>query len=135
MTMDSKKDYASNVLRLAIFYGMCKSQSDFADILGVNRSVLSAAMNGNPAYLTDRLVAKIRKFAVEHGIEDEAEGNTPEPAKPVRQITIPEDTLDLYTNLSETCRTLSAIVAAQLGVNVGGMSMADLLAAQKNLPS
>ena len=91
---------------------------------------MSSAFGGNPTYLTQMFIGKVRRFAQEHGLED-TEPMPPEPEKPVRQITIPEDTLDLYTNLSETCRTLSAILAAQLGVNAGSLTAADLLAAQK----
>ena len=108
--MDEKKDYLNKVLHLAMMYGMCKSQQEFAGLLDINKSVLSSALNGNPNYLTDRLVAKVRKFAYEHGI-DETPPETIKPEPPKRQIVIPEETLELYTNLSETCRNLSAILA------------------------
>jgi phage repressor protein C with HTH and peptisase S24 domain len=46
-------------------YGHVKNWTDFADILGVNRSVLSAAKNGDERYLTDALMSKV-KSAHEH---------------------------------------------------------------------
>ena len=42
--------------------GLAKTQGDFAKILDINRSVLSAAMNGNETYLTDNLMRKVEKF-------------------------------------------------------------------------
>lgn len=41
-------------------HGYVKTWTDFADILGVNRSVLSAAKNGDEKYLTDTLMAKVK---------------------------------------------------------------------------
>ena len=46
-------------------HGYVKNWTDFADILGVNRSVLSAAKNGDERYLTDALMSKV-KSAHEH---------------------------------------------------------------------
>lgn len=41
-------------------HGVVKNWTDFADILGVNRSVLSSAKNGDEKYLTDTLMAKVK---------------------------------------------------------------------------
>ena len=46
--------------------GLAKTQGDFAKILDINRSVLSAAMNGNETYLTDNLMRKVDKFYEEN---------------------------------------------------------------------
>ena len=40
--------------------GVIKNWTDFADVLNVNRSVLSAAKNGDEKYLTDTLLSKVR---------------------------------------------------------------------------
>ena len=45
---------------------MAKTQNDFASLLGINRNVLSAALNGNERYLTDNLMNKAQKFYEEH---------------------------------------------------------------------
>lgn len=47
-----------------------KTRADFADLLEINRSSLSAAMNGNEKYLTDSLEKKVRLFYSEHFSED-----------------------------------------------------------------
>lgn len=46
--------------------GLAKTQGDFAKILDTNRSVLSAAMNGNETYLTDNLMRKVEMFYEEN---------------------------------------------------------------------
>ncbi len=43
-----------------------KTQKDFADLLGINRNVLSAAMNGDEKYLTDRMMKKVEAFYEEN---------------------------------------------------------------------
>ena len=63
--MDKKEtiNYLFEQIRSA---GYCKTQRDFAAILGINEKGLSSAMNGNEKYLTDSLVKKITKFYEEN---------------------------------------------------------------------
>lgn len=42
--------------------GLVKTQGDFAAILEINKNVLSAALNGNPKYMTDSLLKKAERF-------------------------------------------------------------------------
>lgn len=46
--------------------GLAKTQGDFSSLLGINRNVLSAALNGDERYLTDNLIKKARKFQEEN---------------------------------------------------------------------
>lgn len=46
--------------------GFAKTQKDFADLLEINRSGLSAAMNGDERYLTESLINKAEKFFAAH---------------------------------------------------------------------
>lgn len=46
--------------------GMAKTQGDFANLLEINRNVLSAAINGDEKYLTDNLVRKAQRFYDKH---------------------------------------------------------------------
>lgn len=48
----------------ALDAGLVRNKGDFAELVGVNRSALSCAMNGNEKYLTDGLIAKIRGFSI-----------------------------------------------------------------------
>lgn len=41
---------------------MVKTRADFADALEINRSSLSAAMNGDERYLTENLLKKVRAY-------------------------------------------------------------------------
>lgn len=107
MTDNEKKAYLSQVYRRACAADLCLTKSEFAKLVGVDRGTLSTAMNKGGRCLTDSLVSKVRMWAKVNGLEDAA----PEEPKPQRSITIPEETLQLYTNLSETCRNLSAILA------------------------
>ena len=50
--------------------GFAKTQGDFATLIGVNRNVLSAALNGDEKYLTDNLMTKAEKFFGEHFSDD-----------------------------------------------------------------
>lgn len=67
--METKQEYLNRIFRTASLRGMCKSQRDFASLLGVNEKAFSSALNGNERYLTDNLVAKVRLFAKENELE------------------------------------------------------------------
>jgi hypothetical protein len=117
--MDDKKEYLKSIYLKAREAGLCDTQQEFATLLETNRTTLSSAMNGNATYLTARHYNKVRRFAIENGLDGEAPAK-PEPPK--KQIVIPEETLELYTNLSETCRNLSAILA-RMGLPTGGLGL------------
>ena len=70
--MEEKQDYLKRVMSLATLRGMCRTQKEFAAILNVNEKGLSAAMNGNPRFLTDNLVSKVRAFSKENNLESDA---------------------------------------------------------------
>ena len=57
-----KKERLIFIFEQARAAGFARTQKDFADILDINRSSLSAAMNGNETYLTESLVRKVEKF-------------------------------------------------------------------------
>ena len=46
--------------------GIVRTWTDFADLLNVNRSVLSAAKNGDEKYLTDTLMSKVKSIKDHH---------------------------------------------------------------------
>lgn len=64
------KEFINQVFERARSAKLVKTQGDFADILEINRSSLSAAMNGNEKYLTDSLYKKVRKFQETNFSED-----------------------------------------------------------------
>ena len=128
--MENKKDYINRIYRLALGAGLCNNKSDFADLLGMNRTGVNAAMNGNEKNLTGKLVQRVRMFAQTHGLEGDLKEPIPAPSQPKGEgVFIPPETLDLYTNLSETCRNLSAILARM----PGGVASFGSVYAPKNL--
>jgi len=54
-----------NIYQNALDSGRVTSQRDFANTLGINEKVLSAAINGNERYLTASLLAKAMRFEAE----------------------------------------------------------------------
>lgn len=60
MDLYNKKDLLIQSFNDLRKHGFVKTWTDFADIVGVNRSVLSAAKNGDEKYLTDTLMAKVK---------------------------------------------------------------------------
>lgn len=60
------QEFINQVFEQARAGRLVKTRADFADLLEINRSSLSAAMNGNEKYLTDSLEKKVRRFKEEH---------------------------------------------------------------------
>lgn len=93
--MEEKQTYIRRVFNLACTAGLCQTQKEFAELLGITSSTLSSAMNGSERHLTESLVIRVRAFALEHGLE-----NNPKPGG----VYLPPETLEFITNLSETIR-------------------------------
>lgn len=128
--MEDKKDYINRIYRLALGAGLCDNKKEFADLLDMSRTGLSAAMNGNEKNLTDKLIQRVRMFAQSNGLLEEKKPEAA-PIQPKGEgVFIPPETLDLYTNLSETCRNLSAILARMQG----GVASFGSVYTPKNLP-
>lgn len=115
-TKQDMQDYLRKTYQAAIGAGLLRTVKEFAEALEVDPSGLSSAMNGRERNLTPSLIKKVRRWAETVGLEGEKK-TQPEGEKEQKGVFIPEETLALYTNLSETCRNLSAIVAQmQVGV-------------------
>lgn len=59
MNLDEKRQHLNDAFVILRQQGKIKTWSDFAELLDTNRSVLSAAKNGQEKYLTDSLMTKI----------------------------------------------------------------------------
>ena len=104
--------------------GFCKTQRDFAALLGINEKGFSAAMNGNVKYLTDSLINKVSKF-YEENVE---KGLTPQSAKtlPVIPTEAMAGTLGEFAdsvNAYDCERMISPIKGADYAIKVCGDSM------------
>lgn len=60
MEKDEKIAFITNAFSQLRASGVVKTQGDFAQMLGVSQTTLSAAKNGDPRYLTDNLITRIQ---------------------------------------------------------------------------
>lgn len=60
MTLYNRKEFILEAFSSLKKQGVIKTWTDFADLLEINRSVLSAAKNGDERYLTESLILKIQ---------------------------------------------------------------------------
>ena len=99
--------------------GKVHTQKDFAELLGISRTTLSSAMNGNEQYLTDKFVARVID-AVSSPNENAAETILVLPAE-ARGGTIADfvETVHEY----ECERMVSPVRGAQYAMQVVGDSM------------
>lgn len=73
MTTEQKTAYVNKVFSLACAKGLCKSRSDFARLLDINPTSLSAAIGTRPEYLTDKMMGRVTAFSTANGLESDAE--------------------------------------------------------------
>lgn len=100
--MENKQEYLQSIFDLARIHHLCRSQKEFADLVGVSRSALSSALNGVEAYLTDNLLFKVQLFAKDHGLEPTKAALAQQPQGP--GVFIPEETRAMFDNMAETIR-------------------------------
>lgn len=94
--------------------GKIRTQGDFGLLLGVTRTYISRALNGDETALSPSLMSKAVQLHNEL-IKGEAPV-LPSPASPERDeapagIYIPKETIAFYESLAKTAENLSAIVA------------------------
>lgn len=119
--METKQEYLNRIFRTASLRGMCKSQRDFASLLGVNEKAFSSALNGNERYLTDRMIGRIKLFASANELDVEnlrVPLPEPEQTPDTDGFFIPKETARMYTNMSESIRLLSETIAKMQGVTM-----------------
>jgi len=103
--------------------GVVRNQSEFSELLDINRTTLSSAMNGSPKALTDSLVAKAVRVANE--LDQRISTNETVPIFPfsVRAGVSLNDISDGMTEM-ELERITSPVRGAELAIEVTGDSMA-----------
>lgn len=110
--MDTEKlNYLRKIVNLAKANGLCRTQKEFAALLGIDHTGLSMAMNGKERALTDSLIGKVRAFSLEHGLEDDHPAQ-----KQGGGFWIPEETATMYNNMSETIRLQAEMIARLQGI-------------------
>lgn len=115
--MVQKKEIANRIFLRARLMGKCKTQKEFCELLGLNQSTVSKALQGDERYLTDNLLRRLQLW--EEQVLGKEETQPKEQAQPTRpDIVIPAETADLYNNMSETIR-IQAEVIARLQAGLG----------------
>lgn len=69
MNLEERKDYIQGVYQKVLGAGICRTQTEWAALLGVDRAGLSSAMNGNERTLTESLVKKVKMWAQAQNFE------------------------------------------------------------------
>ena len=125
MNSYNKQDYIKQAFSTLKSLKVIKNWTDFADILEINRSVLSAAKNGDEKYLTDSLVEKV-KSALAQYTEPKSEEEIPREMIPVLPTDARAGTLAEFADSVEAfnCeRMVSPIRGADFAMQVTGDSM------------
>jgi len=68
-TNADKLAFVNRVFGLACARGLCKTKSEFARLLEINPSVLSAAMGSRPETLTDKMMGRVAAFATANDLD------------------------------------------------------------------
>jgi transcriptional regulator with XRE-family HTH domain len=107
--METRKEYLERVFYDARLLGLCKTQKEFAELLGMNPSTISNALKGEDRYLTDSIIRRVQAWELQ--VLQPRKESTPEPAQPQRpDIVIPAATMDLYTSMAKSIDRLSELV-------------------------
>ena len=115
--METKKDYVNRIYRLALFAGLVENKKDFADLLEMERSSVSGAMNGNEKNLTDRFVRRVQKFAEAHHLGEEPGTFTPAPEVQPEPEDWKQRLIESQQRTIESQqRTIEALTSIQAGV-------------------
>lgn len=125
MELYNKKELLISSFEKLRAEGIIKNWTDFADILNVNRSVLSAAKNGDEKYLTDTLMSKVRS-AMEHYLSTPTEEEITQEMVLVIPTGARAGTLaDFATSISayDCERMVTPIKGADYAIQVTGDSM------------
>ncbi len=117
---ETKKDYVNRIYRLALYAGIVENKKEFADLLEVDRSGLSSAMNGNEKNLTDRFVKRVQRFAEKYNLEGMT-APVSEPQPEPKGVDWKERLIESQQRTIESQqRTIEALTARQTGVVVPG---------------
>lgn len=121
-----KKETLNYIFEQVRAAGLAKTQKDFAELLGINRNGLSAALNGDEKYLTDSLVNKAIRFFEENIKKNEDGSIYPKASLPVIPTEAMAGTLSEFASSIRNydCeRMVSPIKGAEMAIKVCGDSM------------
>ena len=127
MTDEEKRAYIKRIYGLAVAKGLCKSMTEFAELVGSSQSTLSSGLGTRPGNLTQKLIGRVVLFASENNLESDA----PQAEEEVSVLVIPYGARggtigDFLDGIHEyDCeRITSPIKGADYAMEVTGDSMA-----------
>lgn len=130
--MDNYQDYINRIYSLAVGARLVRTKGEFAAMLEVDRSGLSAAMNGNEKYQTKGLLKKVQRFAVAHGLE---EGDPqPAPRQPQPQAQQEDWKQQLIERQQRTIESQQRTIEALTQMQVGTAYMGGVFAPKNSRP-
>lgn len=103
MTLEEKKEIVVSVYRKALGAGLCRTVKEFAELLEMNVSGVSSALNGSERHLTDSFIAKVTRWERKNLGEDSMKIKRPD-------IVIPAETQEMYNNMARAIADLSDIL-------------------------
>lgn len=129
--MESKKDYVERIYNEARMKGLCRTQAEFAELLGMHQSTISNAMKGKDRYLTDSIMRRFESWErqVLHRDGDTGPGNGATQQAQREDIVIPAATMDLYTSMAKSIDRLTALVER---LQPGASAFSGVMPIQKN---
>ena len=102
MTKEEKLRYLNSSMYALRAQGVIKTQAEFAKLVGINPTSLSAAKAARPDYLTDQLMYRIKEVMEQYGEI---------PQKPEDEgVFIPSKTLEMYTAMATSLDRLTRIL-------------------------
>lgn len=76
-TIKEKQKRANDLYNIARLAGVCKTQREFADFLGINENTIGRALKGGEKYLTENFFARIENAFNEAGISINGDNTAP----------------------------------------------------------
>ena len=109
--METDVEIVNRIFNEARNRGLCRTQKQFAALLGMDQSTISNALQGKEKYLTRNLVKRFQIWESQvlnpSGQLKAAATTRPDP-KP--DIVIPAATMELYTSMAKSIDRLSEMV-------------------------
>jgi len=108
MTIQERQKILLEIYGKALEAGLCHNKKQFAELLGIDRTSLYSAINGEPKSCTESLVNKVEMWAKANLAAPQLSN-----ADPSQEIVIPAATAVFYHNLSEALKNMSQTLKMQ----------------------
>lgn len=76
MNLEERKTYLNDVFRKAVGDGLCRTVSQFAELIGVDRSSISMALSGSEKHCTEAMLKKVQRWEKNRESADPKEADT-----------------------------------------------------------